>query len=113
MSRSLNSPAPCSHWPPSITTHSPLMYCDISLIRNAARLVSSSWRPKRFMGFELRECSSNCFDGIRGDHAPSVGNGPGAMAFSLMLYLAHSTASDVAIASTPPFAQAEGTTKPE
>src|SRR5258708_36671809 len=113
MSRSLNSPAPCSHWPPSITIHSPFMYCDISLMRNAARLVSSSWRPKRFMGFELRECSSNCFEGMRRDQAPSVGNGPGAMALRRMLDLAHSTARDVVIASTPAFAHADGTTKPE
>ena len=104
MSRSLNSPAPCSHWPPSITTHSPLIYCDMSLIRNAARLVSSWCLPKRFMGFELRECSSNSFEGMSRDQAPSVGNGPGAMALRRMLYLPHSTASEVVIARTPALA---------
>src|SRR6266481_1004654 len=76
-------------------------------MRNAARLLSSSWRPKRFMGFELRECSSNCFEGMRRDHAPSVGNGPGAMALRRMLYLAHSTAREVVIASTPAFGHDE------
>src|SRR6267378_1682131 len=49
-SRSLNSPAPRSHCAPSITTHSPLMYSAMSLMRNAARLASSSCRPKRFIG---------------------------------------------------------------
>src|SRR5207302_5122914 len=82
--RSLNSPAPRSHWPPSITTHSPLMYSAMSLSRKAARLANSSWRPKRFMGCLSRLCSSNCFEGIRRDQAPSVGKGPGAMAFNRM-----------------------------
>src|SRR5437764_11808694 len=85
----------------------------MSLIKNAARFVSSSWWPKRFMGLELRVCSSNCFEGTSRDHAPSVGNGPGAMAFKRMLYLPHSTASDVVIASTPALAHAEGTTNAE
>src|SRR4029077_9780959 len=48
--KSLNSPAPRSHKPPSITTHSPLIYSERSLSKNAARLASSSWRPKRFIG---------------------------------------------------------------
>jgi hypothetical protein len=47
--------------------------------------------------------------GINRDHAPSVGNGPGAIAFNRMLYRAHSTASDRVIANTPAFAAAEGT----
>src|SRR5207248_9374114 len=85
----------------------------MSLIKNAARLVSSSWRPKRFMGLELRVCSSNCVEGTTRDHAPSVGNGPGAMAFKRMLYLPHSTARDVVMASTPAFAHEEGTTNTE
>src|SRR5262249_48020751 len=111
--RSLNSPAPCSHWPPSITTHSPLMYGAMSLMRKTAKLVSSWCLPKRFMGFALRVCSSNSLEGMSRDQAPSVGNGPGAMAFSRMLYLAHSTAREVVIASTPALAQEDGTTKPE
>src|SRR4029077_7519087 len=111
--RSLNSPAPRSQRAPSITTHSPLMYSAMSLIRKAARLVSSSWRPKRFMGWDSFACSSNCFDGMRRDHAPSVGNGPGAMAFKRIRYFDHSTAREVVMARTPAFAQAEGTTKPE
>src|SRR5258708_25559060 len=110
ISRSLNSPAPRSHCAPSITTHSPLMYGERSLNRKAARLVNSSWRPKRFIGLFSRACSSYCFEGIRRDHAPSVGNGPGAMALMRMRYLAHSTASEVVIAKTPALAHAEGTT---
>src|SRR5436305_13861200 len=89
------------------------MYCAISLIKNAARLVSSSYLPKRFIGFELRACSSNSFDGMSRDQAPSVGNGPGAIALRRMLYLPHSTASEVVIAKTPAFAHDQGTTKPE
>src|ERR1700722_5204842 len=111
--RSLNSPAPRSQRAPSITTHSPLMYSDMSLRRKAARLVSSSWRPKRFMGWDARAWSSYCFEGMRRDQAPSVGNGPGAMALTRILYFAHSTASEVVMARTPALAQADGTTKAE
>src|SRR5215470_10548257 len=85
----------------------------MSLMRKAARLVSSSCFPKRFMGTLLTVCSSISFEGIRRDQAPSVGNGPGAIALRRMLYLPHSTASEVVIASTPALAHAEGTTKPE
>ena len=48
--------------------------------------------------------------GTRRDHAPSVGNGPGAMALQRILYFAHSTASERVMASTPALAQADGTT---
>ena len=48
--------------------------------------------------------------GIKRDHAPFVGNGPGAIALNRMLCLPHSTASDLVIANTPAFAAAEGTT---
>src|SRR5262252_10919259 len=85
----------------------------MSLTRNAARLASSWCFPKRFMGLASRVCSSNCFEGIRRDQAPSVGKGPGAMALRRMPYLAHSTASEVVMARTPALAHAEGTTKPE
>jgi hypothetical protein len=47
------------------------------------------------------------------DHAPSVGKGPGAIALQRMPYVAHSTASERVIASTPAFAAADGTTKAE
>src|ERR1700685_484171 len=77
-SKSLNSPAPRSQRAPSMTTHSPLMYSDMSLRRKAARLVSSSWRPKRFIGCDLRACSSYCFEWMRRDQGPSVGDGAGA-----------------------------------
>src|SRR5246127_5573652 len=89
------------------------MYSAMSLRRKAARLVSSSCFPKRFIGCLLMACSSNCFVGIRRDHAPSVGNGPGAMAFRRIWYFAHSTAKEVVIASTPALAHAEEMTKAE
>ena len=47
------------------------------------------------------------------DHAPSVGNAPGAMAFARILCRAHSTASDRVIARTPAFAAADGMTYAE
>src|SRR5215467_11106876 len=85
----------------------------MSLMRNAARFVSSWCLPKRRMGLELRACSSNSLEGIRRDHAPSVGNGPGAMALRRIPYLAHSMASEVVMARTPALPHAEGTMKPE
>ena len=48
--------------------------------------------------------------GISRSHAPGVGKGPGAMAFSVMPYFAHSTASERVSASTPALAAADGTT---
>src|ERR1700754_4722794 len=65
------------------------------------------------MGCDSRACSSNCFEGMRRDQAPSVGNGPGAIALTRILYFAHSTASEVVMARTPALAQADGTTKAE
>ena len=47
------------------------------------------------------------------DQAPFVGKGPGAIAFDLIPYFAHSTAKDLVIARTPAFAQADGTTYPD
>ena len=44
------------------------------------------------------------------EKAPSVGNGPGAMALHLIPYLTHSEASERVSVKTPPLAQAEGTT---
>src|SRR5438034_11552578 len=44
------------------------------------------------------------------DHAPSVGNGPGAIAFTRIFFLPHSAARERVSASTPPFAEADGTT---
>ena len=45
--------------------------------------------------------------------APSVINGPGAIALVRILYFAHSTAKDLVIANTPAFAEADGTTYPD
>src|SRR5205823_4592353 len=82
--QAMGQPRLRGHCRPSITTHSPLMCSAMSLRRNAARLASSSGRPKRFIGCFSLLCSSNCFEGIRRDHAPSVGKGPGAMALIRM-----------------------------
>src|SRR5271168_2727174 len=65
------------------------------------------------MGWWFFARSSYSGEGISRDHAPSVGNGPGAMALNRMRYFAHSTASERVIASTPAFAHADGTTYPE
>src|SRR5262245_10897925 len=62
------------------------------------------------MGCDSRARSSNSLEGTRRDQAPSVGNGPGAMALRRILYLAHSTAREVVMARTPALAQEEGTT---
>src|SRR5207253_7434769 len=45
---------------------------------------------------------------IRREKAPSVGMGPGAIAFKRMPAWPHSTARERVIARTPAFAQAEG-----
>ncbi len=58
-----------------------------------------------------RACFSISEPGIRRLKAPSVGNGPGAMALRRIPCSAHSTASERIIASTPALAQAEGRTK--
>src|SRR5215211_3392623 len=108
--RPLKSPPEASHPPPSIVTHSPVMYGAASLTRKAARLANSSWLPKRRIGIRDNDSFSSSGVGSSRDHAPSVGNGPGAIAFTRMPYAAHSTASDRVIASTPAFEAAEGTT---
>src|SRR5438105_353645 len=59
---------------------------------NAARLASSSCVPKRPRGLRFLASSSNDFTGIRRENAPSVGIGPGAIAFKRMPRLPHSTA---------------------
>src|SRR3954452_16638365 len=67
--------------------------------------------PKRPAGifFEVMPASmSSTPGGTRRDHAPSVGNGPGAIALQRILYFAHSTASERIIASTPALAHADG-----
>src|SRR5690349_10711747 len=93
---------------------SPFTYAEKSDIRYAARLASSWCSPTRFKG--MRSAGSNFLTRSPGSsllHAPSVGNGPGAMALLRILYFAHSTARDRVNASTPAFPHAEGTTYPE
>src|SRR5690625_90810 len=51
--------------------------------------------------------------GLSISHAYSVGIGPGAMALTRMLYLAHSTPNDIVIAFTAAFPIADGTTNAE
>src|SRR5260370_16751073 len=48
ISKSLNSPAPRNHCAPSITTHSPLMYSAMPLLRNPPTPPRSCSRPTRF-----------------------------------------------------------------
>ena len=59
-----------------------------------------------------RACSSSS-PVIRRENAPSVGNGPGATAFSRIPYAAHSTASERVMATTPALAAADGSTNAE
>src|SRR6476661_9761777 len=93
-----------------MTICSPLTYPDLSLTKNAARSASSSCVPKRPRGFFFLAISSNDFTGISRENAPSVGTGPGAIAFKRIPYLPHSTARLRVIFSTPAFATDEGTT---
>ena len=79
-----------------------------------ARFANSICSPNRFKGILffnffliLNPGGANLFQ------APSVINGPGAIAFVLILYFAHSTANDLVIAKTPALAEAEGTTYPD
>src|SRR3989441_3360820 len=62
-------------------------------MRKLARFCSSSMRPMRRMGLRC-VVSSKPPPGRRRFAAPSVGNGPGAMALRRMPWRPHSTASD-------------------
>src|SRR6202022_2924526 len=103
-----NSPAPAIHSPPSIVTQSPVWYGQGSESRNAARLATSSGRPKRARGIRPSAFFSASGLASRREKAPSVGIGPGAIAFRRIPACPHSTARDRVIARTPAFAQAEG-----
>ena len=59
------------------------------------------------------DSSSNAPFGLNLAHAPSVGNGPGAIAFTLIPLGPHSTARDFVIVWRADFDIAEGTTKGE
>src|SRR6266403_574989 len=109
----VNSPAPCSHSPPSMVTTSPLMYPEPSLTRNAAKLANSSMVPNRPRGIRFFAASSSSGRGNKRENAPSVGIGPGAMAFIRIPRLPHSTARLRVSACTPAFATADGTTYAE
>src|SRR5436309_1576086 len=89
------------------------MYSEYGLTRYAARFANSSGLPNRFIGWAALSRAAYSGDGISRDHAPSVGNGPGAIAFTRTPNRAHSIASDRVIASTPAFAHADGTTNPD
>src|SRR5581483_11650329 len=92
------------------------MYADSSASRYDARLVSLWCSPVRPAGifFLIKSAPDSPKPaGISRDHAPSVGNGPGAIAFARILWCAHSTASERVIASTPALAHADGTTYAE
>src|SRR5688572_873404 len=90
---------------------SPLMYAEYGLIKYAARFASSLGSPKRSSGIRFFASSSIDASGISAFHAPSVGKGPGAIAFARILYaVPHSTASERVIANTPALAITEGNT---
>src|SRR5262245_33812966 len=88
---------------------SPVSHSQPSAIRKVARFCSSLILPTRRIGLILEE-SSKPPPGRRRLDAPSVGNGPGAMALRRMPKRPHSTASDLVITWRPAFDIAEGTT---
>src|SRR5580704_3959942 len=65
------------------------------------------------MGLKFLRFSSICVEGMRRDHAPSVGKGPGGIALRRMWCFPHSTAKEVVSARTPALAHADGTTNPD
>src|SRR5207244_1187425 len=88
---------------------SPESHSQPSAMRKVARFCSSSIFPTRRIGFIFEE-SSKPPPGRRRLLAPSVGNGPGAMALRRMPKRPHSTASDFVMTCRPAFDMAEGTT---
>src|SRR5690349_8373294 len=80
---------------------------------NVARFAISAGSPKRPRGIRDSVCAFAFSSAIRREKAPSVGIGPGAIAFSRIPAEPHSTASERVIARTPAFAQAEGRTYAE
>src|SRR6516165_9746121 len=93
----------------------PVRKLQASDIRKMIRLRSSSIWPNRRIGIWLGSVAPADVSGIgfSFSQAPSVGNGPGATAFSLMPKGPHSTASDMVIAWIAVLAMAEGVTKAE
>ncbi len=89
---------------------SPVSHSQPSAIRKVARFCSSSILPTRRIGFMFVVSSKPPAPGRRRLEAPSVGNGPGAMALRRMPKRPHSTASDFVITCSPAFDIAEGTT---
>src|SRR5262245_41924329 len=88
---------------------SPDSHSQPSAIRKVARFCSSDICPMRRIGLTFVD-SPKSPPGRSRFVAPSVGNGPGAIAFSRMLCLPHSTASDLVMMCRPAFDIAEGTT---
>src|SRR6185295_6735415 len=80
-----------------------------SAIRKVARFCSSLIMPTRRIGLVLLP-SEKLPPGRSLFEAPSVGNGPGAIALRRMRCRPHSTASDLVITCRPAFDIAEGTT---
>src|SRR3954468_13244486 len=89
---------------------SPLSHSQPSAIRKVARFCSSFIFPRRRMGFSFDESSKPPPPGRKRLVAPSVGKGPGAIAFSRMPKRPHSTASDLVITCRPALDIADGTT---
>src|SRR4051812_16986810 len=88
---------------------SPVSHSQPSALRNVAGFCSYSILPTRRMGLCLLE-SVKLPPGRSRFDAPSVGNGPGAIAFRRMPCRPHSTARDFVITCRPAFDIAEGTT---
>src|SRR5437870_1232389 len=93
-----------------MVTTSPFMKPEPSLIRKAARLANSSDVPKRFKGILSFENCSHSGRGRSRENAPSVGIGPGAIAFIRILRFPHSTAKQRVNVCTAAFEIADGTT---
>src|SRR6185503_9698504 len=102
-----------SHSPPSMVRQSPVTYAAPSDIKYTAASAISRGVPNRLSGTRLRAISSKEGSGISRENAPSVGTGPGAIAFTRTPYAAHSTASERVIANTPALAHADGSTNAE
>src|ERR1700678_1706707 len=80
---------------------------------NAARLANSSGVPNLPRGFLFFAAPASSGRGSKREKAPSVGIGPGEMAFIRIPRLPHSTARLRVSACTPALATADGTTYAE
>ena len=113
--RSLNSPAPRSHWPPSMTTHSPLMYWRHIAEEECGEIGEFFVAAEALHGIGICcACSSNCFEGHEARPGAFGGKRAGGDGVEANFVFAPTRRrANVVMARTPALAQAEGTTKPE